>query len=144
MSKVRNVKEYDKLSSTERDRVNAFLAASKFASSKTDMNLILSFVYLMFMVVIGLSVSVIGAMLTIRSLALGLDMIIAGMYFVAIGIGLFIFLVITSLVVKEKMSKEMYLMFRIKNLGRDIFEIEKSDLKRLGWNWKKGGGKNVP
>lgn len=134
---MRNVKKYDELSGAEQDKVNAFLTATKFASNKTDMNFILSFAYLIFMVAIGLSVSLMGAMLTIRSLGLGLDMIIAGMCFVAIGIGFFIFLVIASLFVKEKMSKELYLMFGIKSLAKDIFEIEKSDLRNLKWNWRK-------
>lgn len=134
---MRDVKKYDELSGAEQDKVDAFLAALKLASNKTDLNFILSFAYLIFMVAIGLSVSLIGAMLTIRSLGLGLDMIIAGMYFVAIGIGFFIFLVIASLLIKEKMSKELYLMFGIKSLAKDIFEMEKSDLRNLKWNWRK-------
>lgn len=131
------MKRYDELSGAEQDKVDAFLTASRFVSNKTDMNFILSFAYLIFMVAIGFSVSIIGAILTIRSLELGLDMIIAGMYFVVIGIGFFIFLVIAVFFIKEKMSKELYLMFGIKSLAKDIFEMDKSDLRNLKWNWRK-------
>ena len=134
---MKDVKKYDELSGADKDKVGAFLTATRLASNKTDLNFILSFAYLIFMSTIGLSTSIIGAMLTIRSLGLGLDMIIAGMYFVAIGIGFFIFLVIASLLIKEKMSKELYLMFGIKSLAKDIFEMEKSDLRNLKWNWRK-------
>jgi len=139
------MKKFEELNNTEKEKFNSYLNLKGLMRNDYNSNVILAFIILLFGAVLSMSIALIG----LNLISIGLDFdsgsVVQGGFNVigSSSIATVAFMLIFVLILflayyrKQQDEKLLYMIFEINDVTKDIMDINKEDIKKIRFGWRK-------